>query len=166
MRAKKINFCKNLLDLLDFSKYISSANLLGLRLMKVKKTIFLILGFISLVTGSIGVVLPLLPTVPFLLLSAWFFANSSEKFHKWLLNHRVFGEYIKNYKYKKGMLLTHKIRTLILLWVGIGFSLYMMRNMPEEKFIWVIIFLLIVLIGVTIHILMLNTVKNDKQKPS
>lgn len=134
--------------------------------MKIKNLVFLILGFVSLTIGSIGVVVPLLPTVPFLLLSAWLFANSSHKFHTWLLNHRLFGQYIKNYKYKKGMTLTHKIRTLILLWVGISFSIYSMRNMPEVKFIWILVFLLIVLVGVTSHILMLNTVKNDKQESS
>lgn len=49
------------------------------------------LGLISVGFGLIGIVLPLVPTVPFMLLAAFFFAKSSERLHGWLLEHRVFG---------------------------------------------------------------------------
>jgi uncharacterized membrane protein YbaN (DUF454 family) len=52
------------------------------------------LGLLSLGLAIIGIVLPLLPTVPFLLLAAFFFANSSERLHSWLINHRTFGPMI------------------------------------------------------------------------
>lgn len=62
-----------------------------------KKTMWLLTGLISLVLGLLGVVLPLLPTTPFLLLSAIAFANSSPKMHQWLMNHHRWGPIIKNW---------------------------------------------------------------------
>jgi uncharacterized membrane protein YbaN (DUF454 family) len=65
-----------------------------------KKTIkyfWLLLGLITLALALLGVFLPLLPTVPFLLLAAFFFARSSEKLHTWLLNHHLFGQMIADW---------------------------------------------------------------------
>jgi len=55
-------------------------------------------GFLALGFGLVGVVLPLLPTVPFLLLAAFCFARSSERLHSWLLDHRTFGPQIRNWQ--------------------------------------------------------------------
>ncbi|KUP94822.1 YbaN family protein [Tritonibacter horizontis] len=62
------------------------------------KVIYLFLGLISLLLATLGVILPLLPTVPFLLLSAFFFARSSERLHRWLMEHRVFGPLILDWQ--------------------------------------------------------------------
>lgn len=58
------------------------------------RVIYLCLGLLSVVLALAGVILPLLPTVPFLLLAAFFFARSSDRLHAWLLNHRSFGPMI------------------------------------------------------------------------
>ena len=63
-----------------------------------KRAIYLFAGYLSLALGLIGVVLPLLPTTPFVLLAAFFFSRSSEKLHKKLLNNKVFGELIKRWE--------------------------------------------------------------------
>jgi len=55
------------------------------------------LGLICVALAVIGVVLPLLPTVPFLLLAAFFFANSSERLHSWILEHALFGPMINDW---------------------------------------------------------------------
>ncbi len=62
------------------------------------KLFWLISGGISLALGLLGVALPLLPTVPFLLLSAFCFSQSSERLHDWLINHPAFGPVIHNWR--------------------------------------------------------------------
>ena len=61
------------------------------------KIFWLIIGLLSLVLGTIGIFLPLLPTVPFYLLAAFSFSKSSERLHNWLLNHKMFGPDIRNW---------------------------------------------------------------------
>lgn len=60
--------------------------------------IFRLLGFVFLGLGALGVVLPLLPTTPFVLLSAACFARSSEKWHRWLMANETFGPMIRNWE--------------------------------------------------------------------
>ena len=62
------------------------------------RVIWLIFGLIVLGLGCLGVVLPLLPTVPFILLAAFCFAKSSNKLHNWLLTHRLFGKMIQDWR--------------------------------------------------------------------
>ena len=59
--------------------------------------IYLLLGFLMLGFAIVGIILPLLPTVPFLLLAAFFFAKSSQRLHTWLLNHKIFGTMIEDW---------------------------------------------------------------------
>ncbi len=56
--------------------------------------VFIALGFAALLLGLIGIFLPILPTTPFILLAAAFFARGSERFHNWLLQHRITGPLI------------------------------------------------------------------------
>jgi uncharacterized membrane protein YbaN (DUF454 family) len=63
-----------------------------------KRISLILLGLSSLALGAIGIFVPLLPTTPFLLVSAIAFANSSERLHQWLLDHNVFGPLIANWR--------------------------------------------------------------------
>ena len=65
--------------------------------MIMKRYLLIIGGFISLFLGILGIALPVLPTTPFLLLSATCFMNSSKTLYTWVINHKVFGSYIENY---------------------------------------------------------------------
>lgn len=56
-----------------------------------KRIIFFCCGWISIILGVAGIFLPILPTTPFAILAAWCFSKSSERWHQWLLNHKIFG---------------------------------------------------------------------------
>ena len=62
------------------------------------RALWFVVGSVALGLGALGVALPLLPTTPFLLLAAFAFARSSDRWHAWLLNHRVFGPIIENWR--------------------------------------------------------------------
>ena len=72
--------------------------------------------------GIAGIFIPILPTTPFLLISAALYARSSKKFYNWFINNKIFGRYIKNYREGKGIPLRLKTITITLLWITIGCS--------------------------------------------
>ncbi|GEM_PF-443801 len=71
--------------------------------------VFITVGVISLLLGIIGVVTPVLPTTPFILLSGYCFARGSERFHDWILAHRYFGPMIRAFRDEKRIPLKAKI---------------------------------------------------------
>ena len=77
-----------------------------------KKAFFIALGCVSLALGTIGIVLPILPTVPFYLLTAFCFANSSERLHDWFIHTTVYKKYIGSYFRRRGM--TKKAKRLLI----------------------------------------------------
>lgn len=77
-----------------------------------KKAFFIALGCVSLALGTIGIVLPILPTVPFYLLTAFCFANSSERLHDWFIHTTVYKKYIGSYFRRRGM--TKKVKCLLI----------------------------------------------------
>lgn len=80
------------------------------------KPFYNVLGGLCVVLGIIGIFLPLLPTTPFLLLASWCFARGSRRLHGWLLSHRVFGNYLRNFEAGRGIPLRAKIVATVLLW--------------------------------------------------
>ncbi|MEM8987770.1 MAG: YbaN family protein [Pseudomonadota bacterium] len=67
-------------------------------MMKMMRAVWLLIGVTALGLGALGVVLPLLPTTPFILLAAYAFARSSDRLHRWLHTHPAFGPLIKNWR--------------------------------------------------------------------
>ena len=65
---------------------------------RAKRIVFFVVGVLALGLGALGVLLPILPTTPFVLVAAFAFANSSERLHQWLLDHRLFGPLIDNWR--------------------------------------------------------------------
>ncbi len=107
-----------------------------------------------MVLGIIGIIVPILPTTPFLLLAAVCYIRSSQRFYDWLLNNRFLGLYIKNYTQGKGMPLRAKIFTVILLWITIGLSMWF-----AVQGVVIRVILILVAVGVTIHIVRIKTFK-------
>ncbi len=126
---------------------------------KLTKKVLIIIGFFFVGIGIIGIFLPLLPTTPFFLLAAVCFARSSERFHNWLLNHRLFGRYVKGYQGKERIPAKIKIFTICLLWVTIVFSGIIFFR---ELYIRVILFF--IAIGVSIHILSIRPVERNEKR--
>lgn len=121
----------------------------------VVKALLLVVGTISLTLGAIGIILPILPTTPFLLLSAACYLRSSERMHKWLLGNRWFGEYIRNYQEGKGIPLKTKIVAMSVLWVAIIYSAFF----ALDEVLVAQVALLLIALGVTIHLIRLPTLK-------
>jgi len=106
---------------------------------KLKKSSLCAIGCISLVLGIAGIVLPILPTTPFLLLTAACFAKGSDRFYRWLINHPWFGEYIENYRSGRGMPMKTKITTIALLWLSIGTSVIFFVDFFPAKIVMLVI---------------------------
>ena len=131
----------------------------GLESSRFKRGLFIVAGTIFLWLGGIGIFLPILPTTPFLLLSAACYYKGSERLHRWMLNNRWFGSYIRNYREGKGVPLIVKVFTIFLLWITILFSVFFILLIS-----WIKIILIIIAIGVTIHILTIKTYIQKRQR--
>jgi len=118
------------------------------------KMFFTSCGVIAVGLGAAGIVLPLLPTTPFLLLAAACFFRSSDRLYNWLLNHKRFGHYIKQYREHRAISRQTKLATLVLLWGALAFS-----GLVVMETLWVRILLLAVGVGVTLHVLSMKTLK-------
>jgi len=125
-------------------------------LKSIKSVLLVICGTLSLLLGAVGIFFPVLPTTPFLLLSAACYARSSVRLHSWLLNNRIFGSYIRDYQEGRGVSLRHKIAALVLLWLSIGYAAGFAVSRT-----WLRILLLGIAAGVTIHLCKLKTRKGD-----
>jgi uncharacterized protein len=119
---------------------------------KLKKWLFVTLGTLFLGLAILGIVIPILPTTPFLLLAAICYVRGSQRLYNALLHNRIFGNYLKNYLEGRGMSLKNKILTLSLLWIAIiSTGLLVIDNLAVR------IILGAVLIGVTIHIVTIKS---------
>lgn len=116
------------------------------------RALFLICGLLCVGLAALGVVLPLLPTTPFLLLALWLFARSSKHLEHWLISNRLFGSYLDNYRRGLGVPLQVKVATLALLWTTLALT----AVFAVDRW-WIRGLLLAVAMGVTIHISMLKT---------
>ncbi len=125
-----------------------------------KKTLFIIFGSISFGLGVIGIFLPILPTTPFLLLSAALFGKSSDRLYNWLMNHKVFGNYIRDFRENKAIPLKGKIASVSMLWLLILYSIFFIVN--ERWYLQAL--LAAIAIGVTIHILSFKTKREQGTK--
>ncbi|MCD8080176.1 MAG: YbaN family protein [Bacteroides sp.] len=118
------------------------------------KVLYIILGTLSLALGVLGIFLPLLPTTPFLLLTAALYFRGSPRLYDWLMNHKYFGPYIRNFREHKAIPLRAKILSVSLLWLTICYSIFFVISLW-----WVKILLAGIAIGVTCHILSFRTLR-------
>lgn len=122
----------------------------------IKKVLYIILGSLCLVLGSVGIFLPILPTTPFLLLSAYFYVRSSEKLYNWLINHKIFGRYIYNYVTYKAVPKKAKITAILMIIITVPIAVVLIDN------IYTYIIIPIIALIVCIYILKLKTLDINK----
>lgn len=80
---------------------------------KTIKVIWITIGFLSMGLGMIGVILPVLPTTPFLLLSSFCFAKGSDRFHKWFIGTKLYKKHLDSFVKNKSMTLKTKLTILL-----------------------------------------------------
>ena len=137
-----------ILSELDRSTVVKAGEWPHVRLHVVIRGLLILIGTASLALAIVGIFLPLLPTTPFLLLTAACYASGSTRLSRWLLNNRWFGSYIRNYREGRGLTQTVKIISVLSLWITIGYSsLFAVNWLPGR------LALLVIAICVTIHIL-------------
>lgn len=122
------------------------------RSVSLRKPLLVSFGLLCVGLGAAGVILPLVPTTPFLLLAAACFAKSSDRFYMWLLEHRRFGPMIRDYREKRGITRKTRLTALCLLWPSVTLSAFTALSS------WVLRGMLFaVALGVTWHLLSLKT---------
>lgn len=112
-------------------------------------------GTLAVALGVIGIFIPILPTTPFLLLAAFCYARSSDRFYQWLLTNRWFGAYLTNYREGRGMALRDKLLTLTALWLAIGSSVAF--AVPS---LWGKAALTLIALAVTVHLARIKTLQS------
>ncbi len=123
---------------------------------RIRKTVFVLLGSACVLFGLVGMLVPVLPTTPFLLLAVFFYARGSQRALDWLLHNRWFGAYIRNYREGRGMTLRDKVITLALLWITILFSATFLLQAW-----WARMLVVAIAGGVTLHLARIRTYRVD-----
>lgn len=124
----------------------------------VKRIFFLVIAWISLALGCIGVFVPLLPTTPLVLLATFLFAKSSPRLHAWISKTRVYGAYVKPFKERGGITLARKLQMLGLSYAVMGVSAFFMRNVIAWAVLGVMALFLAWLLAVRIP-----TISNEEE---
>lgn len=100
-----------------------------------KKIFYLIVGILSTALGAVGVVLPILPTTPFLLLAAFCFAQSSERLHRWFLSTKLYEKHLKDFVQTRAMTLKTKLSLISMASAMMLLGFLMMENVPVGRIV-------------------------------
>ena len=107
----------------------------------------IILGWLSVVLGVVGIFLPLLPTTPFILLAAWCFSRSSPTFHNWLISHPKLGPIVDTWSNGGGLPIKVRNRIIIVMWASMILSMLLIAK------VWSAVLLVAIGTSVTIYIM-------------
>lgn len=121
---------------------------------RILRALLLASGSLFLLLGIVGIVVPVLPTTPFLILAAVCYARSSVRCYRWLMTNRMFGRYLDDYLHRRGIPWRVRASALTFTWVVIGVSAILFVDR-----LWLRIFLLAIALAVTVHLVMLKDAK-------
>ena len=125
---------------------------------KFKYYLFSAIAFLSLALGLIGIVLPVLPTTPFVLIAAGLFSISNPERAKKLEQSKIFGEYLRHWRTHQGIPLRVKIRAIVTIWIGLTLTMVL------SKATIVLIILPIIGIIVSLHLILIKTDKGGSNE--
>lgn len=108
---------------------------------KAKKIFWITLGFISLGVGIIGVILPLLPSFPFLMLTLFSFTRSSERLRTWFVGTKLYKNNLESYVVSRSMTRKTKIRIMITVTALMTFGFVMMKQVPVGRVVLAIVWI-------------------------
>lgn len=115
-----------------------------------KKKVMFILGWLSFLTGMIGVVFPILPTTPFILLATFLFANSSHKYEVWIKKSKVYKKYVLEYKQNNGLSMKQKIEILSITAILLAISAIIIENTHVRLFLLILLFVKLIVLLICI----------------
>ena len=120
------------------------------------KTLLIVLGFICVSIGAIGIVVPILPTTPFLLLASFFFAKGSKKFHDWFMSTKLYKKHLESFVNSRAMTLKSKLTILIPVSCMLIVTFIFVNN-PHVRILLIILFIAKYLYFFT----QIKTIKNE-----
>lgn len=119
-----------------------------------RRIIYIVLGTSFLIIGAVGIIVPLLPTTPFWLLTCWFYVHSSETLYNRVMHNRYFGSYVRGFMVDKAITLRSKVISVSVMWISTLLTAWLLMG-----YLWVKILLALISAGVTWHILSYPTKK-------
>ncbi|MBY5992995.1 YbaN family protein [Ferrimonas balearica] len=111
------------------------------------KYLLIAVGCLAVGAATLGVFLPLIPTVPFLLLATFCFSRSSARMQVWLFNNRLLGPYLRNYLERKGLTKRQLISSLLSLWFGMAIAITLAPVVAVK------LGLVVIAVAVSIHLI-------------
>lgn len=124
----------------------------------IKKYLYITIGLISVILGAIGVILPILPTTPFLLLASYCFARGSERFNNWFISTKLYKKHLDSFVRERSMTLKDKICILAFADFMLMFPLILIDSLFMKAVIIVVI-----LFKFYYFIFRIKTIKKDEK---
>lgn len=122
------------------------------------RILFIVLGFIFLGIGIIGIAVPILPTTPFLLLASFFFAKGSKKFHDWFISTKIYKKHLESFVTSRAMTLKSKLSILLPVSAMLIVTFIFVNNLHAR------IVLVILFIGKYLYFFtQIKTIKEEKE---
>lgn len=124
---------------------------------KAWRVLLVALGTVACLLGVVGIVVPLLPTTPFLLLAATLYCRSSPRLYDRLLGHRRLGAYIRHFREERALPLRVKVVSVSLVWLTLSYAAWEAEAWGAWRWL-----LLLLALGVSLHILSFRTLRRPR----